>query len=612
MKPTANLKEWHKTAGIKTRDAPHRARCGVPMRSLYVREDLPPCGGAAASRSWRIAQRIDHPDNNIAAEFINEDIANEVDILLLEWSGAVRQPGLPCADVNGVSIACADDVSALIDDKHVTALALNAGAFSLPAAAVLLAFQKNMKLELGIDPVGALASGSIFPVENEIEYMCDAAIHVAQHHPDAKTVVVKTAPYHLAGASDVHELAVAIATGKEYIEALLNTGLGIDDACRQVVFTFSADTDFFPQISKLRAARILWNRVTEAFGAPQESRVMHLNAESAHRFLAKRDSWTNIVRIATAGCAAGIAGVDALALHPFTHALGVADKDARRIARNIHFLLREEAMLGEGTDIAAGTWSVEALTYDMAQAAWEMFQEICNLGGMTEVLRSGWLAERIREQREWRDEQIATGKARIVGINAHPYLEETPVSVCPVDVETRRSADARVLDGFETGESKLQAGEGRGFARLIEHASGGARMGELAGLLGGGRQEDCSPLPQMRESEPWESLRDKGVSFEAKHGALPGVFILENGTESRAHRAYVEDVLNCAGLRVAGEGSLDHFKKSGAHFSAALENESVQLLSKDGSLSLAFDSQSNLPKIFSNLYENLDKLEARP
>ena len=612
MRLTANLKEWHKTAGIKTRDAPHRARCGVPLRSLYVRDDLPPCRSVSASRSWRVAQRIDHPDNSIATNFINEDILNEVDILLLEWSSAVRQPRLPCIDVKGVSIACVDDFSTLIDGKHIPALALNAGAFSLPAAAILLAFQKNMGLELGIDPLGALASGGIFPVENEIGYMCDAAIYVAQHHSDTKAVGVKTAPYHLAGASDVHELAIAIATGKEYIEALLNTGFGINDACKQVAFTLSSDTDFFPQISKLRAARILWNRITEAFGASQESRIMHLNAESAHRFLTKHDPWTNIVRIASAGCAAGIAGVDALALHPFTYALGVADKDARRIARNIHFLLREEVMLGEGIDIAAGTWSIEALTYDMAQAAWEMFQEICKLGGVAEALRSGWLAERIREQREWRDEQIATGKARIVGINAHPYLEETPVSVCPVDAETRRSADARVLDGFETREAKLQAGEGKSFTRLIEHASGGACMGELAGLLGGGKREDCAPLPQIRESEPWESLRGKVMSFKVKHGALPEVFILESGTESRAHQFYVEDILKCAGLRVAGKGNFEHFKKSGAHFSATFENETVQLFSRDASFSLAFDSRSNFPKIFTNLYENLDKLESIP
>ena len=612
MEPTANLKEWYKAAGIETRDAPRRARCGVPMRSLYVREDLPLCGGMAANRSWRIIQHIDHPDNGSAAEFVNEDIANEVDILLLEWSSAVRQPGVFCADVNGVSVACVDDFSALFDGKRIPALALNAGAFSLPAAAVSLAFQKNLEFELGIDPLGALAGGGVFSFENEIEYMCDAAIHVGRHCSNTKTVGVKTALYHLAGASDVHELAIAVATGKEYMEALLNAGVGIDDACKQIAFTLNCDTDFFPQIAKLRAARILWSRVAEAFGAAKESRAMYLNAESAHRFLTKYDPWTNIVRIATAGCAASIAGVDALALHPFTHALGVADKDARRIARNIHFLLREEAMLGEGVDIAAGTWSIEGLTYDMAQAAWEMFQEICKRGGMAKALRSGWLAERIREQREWRMEQIATGKAHIVGINAHPHLEETPVSMCSIDAETRRRVDTHVLDGFETGESKLQAGEGRSFAQLVEHASGGARLGELAGLLGGGRREDCAPLPRMRESESWESLRDKGASFEAKHGALPGVFILENGAASRAHRARVEDILNCAGLRVAGEGSLEHFKKSGAHFSAALEDESVQLLSKDDSFSLAFDSQSDFPKTFSSLYENLNKLEARP
>ena len=611
MKPVANLKGWHKVADIETRDSPRRARCGVPMRLLYVREDLQPCGNVAASRSWRIVQRIDHPDNSVASEFINEDIKNEADVLLLDWSAAIRQPRLSCNSANGVSVACVDDLAALIGGEHVTALALNAGTFSLPAAAVSLAFRKNINIELGIDPLGALASGGVFSFENEIEYMCDAAIHVAQHHPNAKTAGVKTGSYHLAGASDVHELAIAIATGKEYIEALLSAGIDIDSACRQIAFTLNVDTDFFPQIAKLRAARVLWCRVAEAFGATKESRAMHLNAESAHRFLTKHDSWTNIVRTAAAGCAASIAGADTLALHPFTHVLGIANKDARRIARNIHFLLREEAMLDEGVDIACGTWSVEVLTRDVAQAAWEMFQEICKRGGLAKVLRSGWLAECIQEQREWRSGQIATGEARIVGVNAHPYLDEISVAVCSVDVDDRRRADVRILDGVGTGESRLQAGEGGSFAQLIERASDGACLGELAGLLGGGAREDCEPLPQMRESEPWELLRDKGASFEAQHGALPGVFLLEGDAVTRAHRAHVEDILNCAGLRVVGEGSLEHFKKSEAHFSVVFKDKLVQLLSKDDSFSLAFDSRSDFPKIFSSLYASLDKSEAR-
>ena len=646
--PAKSLQDWLALAGVESRASERRTRCGIPMQSLYLREDISRTPvlekNLAASRPWRVGQTHDHPDINIAASMIDEDLKNDVDVLLLQWSQAVRQPSITSSDKGGISVACLDDLAKLLaalkpsGDKETPMLALDAGAFAVPTAAMLLALWKQwgnsssqLSAFLGIDPLATLAAGGGLSLEGELAAMSDAALYVSKHHPKVSALGVRTSVYHLAGASDVQELALAMASGKDYLETLLDAGMEVDAACAQLVFTLNADTDFFPQIAKFRAARILWSRITEAFGASEQARVMNLQGESALRFLTRYDPWVNIARSALAGCAATIGGADGLLLHPFTRALGVAEKDARRIARNTHFLLSEEALLGEVVDAAGDCWSVEALTHDMAQAAWALFQEICSKGGMATALRSGKVAAMLQEQREWRGAAIATASARIVGVNMHPSLAEESPAVCSISQETRDAADGRILKGFEAGKTA------KGFAELIEHAAKGASLGELAKMLGGAAEERITPLPQERESEAWERLRERSDS--------PKVFLLQSGAGEGAGqwRAGVEDLLNCAGMQIVNSGYLNQnlknifsdFKESTAEFALILDDgegegsvspemmEAAQQCSSagakgvwlwrkgvgiqgDGSpFSLLLDSKSDLPKTFASIYESL-------
>ena len=575
---TAGLEQWRAAAGIDSRTLHSHTRCGVSFRCLSTLQDLQAArySGAVApaplprrsgKRPWRVGQRHDHPDLATAAAMMGEDMDNEVDMLVLQWPQAVRRGSFASlpeeTEQGGLAIASAEDLAALLpEDKPLPLLALDAGAGALPAAALLLAFaerrtdaQRPLRAFLGIDPLGALACGARLSSQRHKVAMADVALYVARHHPGVRALAVTTSAYHLAGASDVQELAFAMATGCAYVETLLAAGMDAESACAQPVFTLNADTDFFPQVAKFRAARILWRRISEAFGAG-EGCAMQLQAESALRFLTRYAPYVNIIRTATAGCAAVVGSVDGLLLRPFSGALGVADVEARRIARNTHFLLSEEAMLGGVADAAEGSWSIDSLTRDMAEAAWRLFQDIARQGGMEACLRSGRVGELLRRQREWRARQIASGAARIVGINAHPNADEGVPAVCRIDASARRRALERVLCGSGRG---LPRDGVQGFGALVRLAADGASLGELASALGcqeeGEEQAIC--LPRARESEAWEALRDKGAEFAARRGAPPGVFLLRGAGEAGGQwLADVRDLLRCAGMVVAGEAEL--------------------------------------------------------
>lgn len=672
--PSVNLEEWLVAARVASPVRARRTRSGVGERYLYVGDDLkslreigewplPAFPARLGNRPWRVGQRQDHPDFAVVTEMIREDAANEVDLLLLEWSRSVRQCSLSEAtlrpeDRGGLSVACLDDLDFLLsplkpctDHGKSIVLALDAGACALPAAALLIAWAdrwegiRDLRAYLGIDPFGTYASGSVLSPESELAYSKDAALYVAKHHSRVVALGVNTGVYHLAGASDVQELALAMATGAAYLQSLLEVGMEVDAACAQLVFTLNADTNFFPQIAKFRAARILWSRIAGAFGASQKGRIMNLQGESAMRFLTRFDPWINIARVATAGSAAVIAGVDGLLLHPFTRALGVAKNDARRIARNSHFLLSEEAILGEVLDAGGRTWSIEVMTHDMADVAWTLLQEITRQGGILAALSSGWVSDCIAEQRAWREREIATGAARIVGINVHPHLDEETPSVCSIDEEYRRKLDVGILAGMDEGRTRIQPGGGESFAKLIEQAGEGASLGKLRGLLATGNARKGTPLPQARESRQWEAVRYAGLSYKARYGNLPGVFFLKGslGENSRQWIADIGDQLNCAGMSNAGEMELtpeagdpvEMFLSSGALFAAFLLDgkegevsslwEAAHAVQRVGArgvwlwlrgkntkgigepFSLVIDAGSNLPAAFTDIHESLDK-----
>jgi methylmalonyl-CoA mutase len=204
-----------------------------------------------------------------------------------------------------------------------------------------------------------------------------------------RTVVVDGTVFADAGASAVEELGCAVAAGVAYLRALTSQGLGVDEAFGQLEFRLSATADQFTTIAALRAARRLWDRVGESSGVAPEARGMRQHAVTSSVMTTRHDPWVNMLRTTVACFAAGVGGAEVVTVQPFDAALGLPDPFARRIARNTQSLLVEEGSLARVVDPAGGSWYVESLTEDLAQAAWAWFTEIERAGGLVAAQSSG-------------------------------------------------------------------------------------------------------------------------------------------------------------------------------------------------------------------------------
>ncbi len=250
----------------------------------------------------------------------------------------------------------------------------------------------------------------------------------ARDYPLVTSVLVDSLPYHSKGASDVIELACAIASGLAFLRRAGAAGLSPGQAARQIVFRFAVDANFFQQMAKLRAARFLWAKILRECAVDFTEASMNIWAVTSPRIMTKRDPYVNMLRGAGACFAAQAGGADTITVLPFTHALGEPDGFARRMARNIQVILQEESGLGHVSDPAAGSFAIEALTGKMAKTAWTLFQTIEAAGGMAGWLAAGKADQAIASLREQRNRDIARRKQPIIGVSEYPNLAEKPVA----------------------------------------------------------------------------------------------------------------------------------------------------------------------------------------
>jgi methylmalonyl-CoA mutase len=236
---------------------------------------------------------------------------------------------------------------------------------------------------------------------------------------------------HEAGGGEAGEVAFAAAAAVAYAKALVRAGLPMERAFSHITLGLSADADYFLTIAKLRAARAVWARIAGACGADPTARI---EARSSRRMLTAKDAWTNMIRLTAAGFGAAVGGADSVILGCFTDALGLPTEFGRRQSRNAQLVLMEEAHIGRVADPAAGSGYVEALTDQIARAAWAEFQAIEAAGGIAAALAAGRIATAV-------DAAKATRPAdpKIIGVTAFPPAKDTPVEV---EIAAARPASA--------------------------------------------------------------------------------------------------------------------------------------------------------------------------
>lgn len=299
---------------------------------------------------------------------------------------------------------------------------------------------------LGIDPIGFAALHGTTPDLGQLPVWYVKAAD----YPDVTPLVVDSTVYHNAGAGDVQELAYAIATGVEYVRALVDSGVRLEDAFGALIFRVTAGTDQFLTIARLRALRTLWSRVGEVLGVDPAHRGAIQHAVTSWREISRDDPYVNVLRATIACFAAAAGGAESQTVLPLDAAVGQPTESSRRIARNIQIVLAEESNVGRVNDPAGGSWYVESLTKQLEEAAWKIFTEI-DTEGMAAAVASGKVGEQIAETRAARDEALAKRTVPLTGVSMFPMvnekrLERKPLPEAP---EFAGLAPIRDADVFE-------------------------------------------------------------------------------------------------------------------------------------------------------------------
>jgi methylmalonyl-CoA mutase len=536
-----------------------RTEHGVAVKPLYRAPDWDVAGDASglpglppftrgdralndAFLPWDIRQAVVHPDPGAAAAEVMEALNGGASSIELRVDAAGEQ---------GVVARSAADLSKILADVRLdlAAVALEAAGASSAHGVELAALlataigdhaAKDAMIAFNVDPIGALArtGGLPGPADAELAEAAAFAVDALKQFPKAKLLRADGRPVHEAGGTEVQELAWLAASGAEYMRALITAGFTADDAAQAILFSISVGSDYQVEMSKLRAARRIWGRIAEAFGAKGPAGAMSLQAVTSRRMLTRRDPWVNMLRNTAACFAAGVGGADIVTVRPFTDAIGLPAKLARRLARNTQIIAQEESSLGKVTDAPGGSWAIETLGENLAEAAWGLFQQIEREGGALQALANGGFQIGVADARAKRMKAVARRKEWITGVNDFPLLKEEVPSVEAVDLpQIVRNA----------AEASGRAPADRNWASLRAAAADRATLADISKT--GETGAEVEPFWPIRLAEPFERLRDL-ADQRAAAGKPPKVFLAALGplAEHSARLMYAQNFFAAGGI----------------------------------------------------------------
>lgn len=301
----------------------------------------------------------------------------------------------------------------------------------------------QIKGDLGLSPIGFSSPKST---------VTSLAKWAAEHAPNLRTLSLGTDLIHEAGGTEALELAWLCAETAENMRLLLTTGLSGDQAASQMLAYISLDADLHLGICKLRAARRVWAQVIASFGGSDAASQLPILAQSSRRMLSRHDPWVNILRISTAGFAAVLGGAQIICLNPFSYRLGAPSPMAQRLAINSQLVLLEECAAARVIDPAGGSYAHEQLTDQLANKAWQYFQQIETEGGLQQAINTGWIAKQIEQMRVNRQQLIRQRKLPIIGVSQYAQSDETPIELADTTPPKPEQNACNLSQFYDAGE----------------------------------------------------------------------------------------------------------------------------------------------------------------
>ncbi|MFE9745050.1 methylmalonyl-CoA mutase family protein [Saccharothrix saharensis] len=536
---------------------------GIDVQPLYTAADQVPDTGfpglAPFTRGGRPQGAVDGWDvrqqHRVAdREAVMADLENGVTSLWLK----------------GLDPAAYDDVLADVY-LDLAPVVVDAGAGFLEAGRAMLrvwdqrpVLPSQVRGNVGADPLGVTARTG---QPADLRALTDLIAKTSEF-PELRLVVVDGLPFHEAGGSDAQELGASLAAGVAYLRHLTEAGLDVAHAVRLLEFRYAATADQFLTIAKFRAARRLWARVTEVAGAPS-AQLQH--AVTSPAMMTRRDPWVNMLRTTVACFGAGLGGADAVTVLPFDHAIGLSDDFSRRIARNTQSLLLEESKLAGVIDPAGGSWYVERLTDDLAQAAWAWFREIEAAGGLPKAF--DLVGDRIAATWEQRRRNLADRTDAITGVSGFPNLGEQPVVREPAPREPGGGLPrVRYAQDFEALRDAADAAPERPrvfLATLGPVAAHTARATFAANLFQAGGIETPDAGPTGTAADVVAKFRESGARIACLCGSESGYAELAVPVARALREAGAERVL-LAGK--ASDAEIDEYVFTGCPALEVLEH----------------------------------------
>jgi len=563
-------------------------REGRPGRPPFVR------GDRAEHRAWDVRQACSETDAVATRDAIEEELdggatsirLNVDPIERVEWES---EPSSKRA-TRRLSHTCAFFDAILPSDRPVPyGTAIDGGAYFLPVAALLLAGDRGhpdrgARGTWCADPIGALArDGRLpYPIDWAMRWVGELVREARSSTPHVRTIRVDTTPYHLAGATDVQDIAVALATGLCYLRALHATGLAIDEIAPRIEFHIAIDARHFASITKIRALRGLWSEILtavsrvpsfESRGSSRAAGASPIHVQLGDRERTRIDTRGNLLRNASALFAAAVGGASIVTSVPHDAAIGPPSASSRRIARHAALLARDEGRLGRVADPAGGSWFLVDRTRGLARGAWSVFQEIERRGGIVAALGDGWIAETIEAAHARRADAIARRATGIIGVSDYPTREEAAPRTKTAPPHRARTADAACLSNASITGRDREPPARPSLPAAIDLARRGASIERIAGELGfDARPVEIQPLARRRWAEPFERIREASAAWARDHGRELRAFLAVLGSDSAFRRSatFARSCLEVGGVEPIGgdtrelDRAVETFRSSGA------------------------------------------------
>jgi len=549
---------------------------GMPGFAPFVRG---PRATMYANRPWTIRQYAGFSTAEESNRFYKEGLRNgqmglSVAFDLATHRGYDSDHPHVVGDVGkaGVAIDSVEDMKILFDgiplDRMSVSMTMNGAVLPVLAGFVVAGEEQGVDrarlsgtIQNDILKEFMVRNTYIYPPAPSMRIVADIIAYTARHMPKFNSISISG--YHMqeAGATCVQELAFTLADGLEYVRAARARGLDVDAFAPRLSFFFAIGMNFFMEVAKLRAARLLWARLMAQFGPRKaESLSLRTHCQTSGVSLTEQDPYNNIVRTTVEAMAAVLGGTQSLHTNSFDEALALPTPFSARIARNTQLIIAEETGIPRVVDPLAGSYYVEHLTHSIAAEAMKLIDEVEAIGGMTKAVESGMPKLRIEEAAARRQARIDRGEETIVGVNRYQPAERTEVEVRDIDNSAVREAQvarlARVRAGRDAAACRASldalaaaasTGEGNLLELSVEAMRRRATVGEVSDALEKVYTRHRAVIRSVTGiygaaydgDEGFERIRRDVEAFAAEEGRRPRMLVVKLGQDGHDRGAKV-------------------------------------------------------------------------